>query len=110
MNRPSDLLASDTSARLHARAVAVMERLRGYEARAARELARGGCRTFMRCCEVEVAPDGRLSCGCGAPPRDLIDLLRMQGLSFDEACARLESIADDIDREAARAAGQGELF
>lgn len=110
MTRPTDLLATDTSARLHARAVAVMERLRGFEGRAARELARGGCRAFPRYCRVEVFPGARLVCCCSDPPSDLIDLLRMQGLSFDAACAHLESIADALDREAARAAGQGELF
>lgn len=112
MTRPTDLLATDTSARLHARAVAVQERLRGFEARVLFRFRALSCWDKRRC-RVTLLPgaEPRLACECGAPPSDLIDLVRRTlRCDFDQACARLEAVADEIDREAARAAGQGELF
>lgn len=114
--RPHDLLSGDTSARLHARAVVVKRRLEGRFAHVRAAFpARPWCSAWMAglTCEVNDrgAPWLRCEALCDTVPRDVIELARLAaGLSFDEACTRLEALADELDRAELTAAGQGELF
>lgn len=115
--RPQDLLSGDTAARLHGRAVEVRRRLDGRLPAVLEEFAARPWCTFFKAgltpCGVAEAGAAWLRCqnGCVGVPRDVIELARVAaGLSFDEACTRLEALADELDRAELTAAGQGELF